>query len=117
MKIKAMGITPQLAPEILAIAESQTRIVAWCLPPETRHPSATDMPCDIALAQDALDQSDEALLSTILVSRARSWIESSHSAVGIASLKTVAQKLGYSGFSVGFFKCFQCRGLRGALSI
>jgi hypothetical protein len=26
-------------------------------------------------------------------------------------------KSGYSGFSVGFFKCFQCRGLRGALSI
>jgi hypothetical protein len=26
-------------------------------------------------------------------------------------------RFGYSGFSVGFFKCFQCRGLRGALSI
>jgi hypothetical protein len=28
-----------------------------------------------------------------------------------------SQFFGYSGFSVGFFKCFQCRGLRGALSI
>jgi hypothetical protein len=58
----------------LPILESHTRLIAWRQPPTDINP-ISDGSADLAIAEEALVQRDEELLTTLLVSRGRSWIE------------------------------------------
>lgn len=59
----------------LPILESHTRLVAWRQKPPTELNPTSDGSADLAIAEEALVQGDEELLTTLLVSRGRSWIE------------------------------------------
>ena len=74
----------------LGIAESQTRVVAWRLPPQPSQPSVA-MGSDIALAYEAFKGADEILLDSLLVSRGRSWIESPDRNQGVELLENVVK--------------------------
>ena len=85
----------------LAIAESHTRVVAWRLGPSPKEETAvrpelaTPTPVvtrpDLTTAIQAFERGDWELLTSLLVSRGRAWIESNDKAGALDLLRRILQ--------------------------
>ncbi|MBX7185523.1 MAG: hypothetical protein K1Y01_10300 [Vicinamibacteria bacterium] len=90
----------------LAVPESQTRVVAWRVPsdgslspsdsqatvPKVEAKLAPSPSGAIAIAADALDRADDAVLEALLVSKGRSWIEQDDRETAVLLLRAVLVK-------------------------
>lgn len=83
--IRVDGLTAEGALIPLGVPESQTRMIAWRLPaptaPQTNRdarlePGRRSFDADLALARESLASGDTGLLTALLSSRGRAWIES-----------------------------------------
>jgi hypothetical protein len=84
----------------LAIAESQTRLIAWRLSAgsvtdakEEVAPIVEAVNSELSVAQAALGSGDFDLLSALLISKGRAWIESVEKAAAIRLLNSVVAKV------------------------
>jgi len=99
VRVIALNENSTTAP--LAIAESQTRLIAWRLSPSTLSEprEKTDasaegfLRSELAVATEALDRGDLDLLSALLVSKGRAWIESTDKETAIRLLHAVTSKI------------------------
>lgn len=77
---------------IQPIPESQTRLVAWRVPRTSME--ERNLEAEIKLASDALATSDTALLTKLLLSRGRAWIEFPGKAPTVKLLRAVRARSG-----------------------
>jgi hypothetical protein len=92
LKVKVSEICGDCSTRHLPIPESQTRVVGWRMPPPPKISNLSSMASDIAVAREAFDQGEDALLESLLLSRGRSWIESPSKVHGLDLLREVAEK-------------------------
>jgi len=83
--VEVVGLDADNRPVQLGIAESQTRVIAWRLMPEsvqssprgTERRSTEFVRAELSVASDALARRDDLVLTALIESRGRTWIESS----------------------------------------
>lgn len=111
--VSVRALNPDSTTAPLAIPESQTRLVAWRLSPASvtaeeaafapespvTSDSAGPVNNDLALAFESFNRRDMDLLNAILVSKGRSWIESSEKATAIKFLRSLTSKLPEDNFA------------------
>jgi len=88
--VEVLGLGDNSSTWTLPIAESQTRLVAWRLQSEDTQVISEDLTSEeLRLTRDALTRRDEPVLSALISSRARAWIETSSSSVALGLLREV----------------------------
>lgn len=88
VSVLALGQDNTTAP--LSIAESQTRLVAWRLAPQLEErPIDGGETAALSVANQALEKGDSELLTALLLSKGRAWIESIERERAVTLLKCV----------------------------
>ena len=110
LRVRVSELREDFSTQPLAVPESQTRIVAWRIPPVVTA-ATTDaefgLRADLRLANEALKSSDQELLRAVLVSRARAWIESDEKVEAISFLRAVVLQMPHNSFEVLWCKYLQ----------
>ena len=96
--VEVQGLDPENRTIDLAIAESQTRVVAWRQPASDTAfsegtlatiPSAELLRLELSVARDAFQRGDADLTTALIESRGRSWIESTAAVEALTFLREV----------------------------
>lgn len=98
--VDVIGVDADSKRTRLPVAESQTRVIAWRIPLETGTPSprakgaqtTESVRAELIVASDALARNDELVVTALVESLGRAWIESSELSRALALLSDVSAR-------------------------